>query len=184
MVHIIVDVTKSGGYYSQQIGGGQEGYGLPYPVPIHEGFRFQRGFGARYRQMGHGVLSNVFSRVYRYLIPLLKRAGTSVAPLAKEALGTLATQGAVSGAQALNEIAAGKSPKEAVKTHATRALRELAGKTGRRLQQFSNVSQEGGSGARRSGRKRKTITNLHLLGKTILESAAKKRRRNTSFTTF
>lgn len=184
MVHTRWDPNTTGLITQSQSGEGV--------FEFHEGPRFQRGFGYR-RQVGRGLIGNVFSRAWRFLVPMVKKAAEYVKPMASDALSALAVQGAMSGSKALGEIAKGKKVKEAVKTEGTEALRQLVRKAGQRLQQEGSGSalppgigdhQQQGKGRHR-GRKKRSLSNLHFVGRSVLESSAKKKRGGrTAFTPY
>lgn len=165
MVHELYDVNKRG-LYLAQVGSG-----------FYEGVRFQRGFGYSYRrQHGRGIVS-LGTKAWGHLYPLIKKhvvpfVKEHVLPLAKQALGAVARQGAESGAEALSDIAQGRDIGEAIRTHGTAGLKTLARQAGNRLTQA-------GSGGRRKRRGvSRSVSNLHMVGRAVLESAAKRSKRS------
>jgi hypothetical protein len=172
MVHVRIDVNATGRMYGSH--SGQTGSGMPNGSPFFEGVRFQRGFGYR-RQNGRGLIGNVFTRAWRYLIPLFKKAAPALKELAKEGVQTLAKEGAAAGSKILDDVSKGRSVDDAVKTQATEALRTLAHKAGRRLQQ---------TGGAKKRKKRRSLSHLHVVGRSVLESAATKRNRGKNFSPY
>ena len=160
MGHTLYDVHQRGAYLAQ-VGSG-----------FYEGVRFQRGFGYSYRyQLGNGIGSlavkswgHLYPLIQKHVVPFVKE---HVVPLAKKALAALGKQGAESGAAALADIATGKDVGEAVRTHGTEGLKSLARQAGSRLTMA-------GSGR---GRKRRSVSNMHMVGRAVLENAARRNRR-------
>lgn len=159
MVHVVYDVNAAGHFFNVQSGGGDS--------PFFEGVRFQRGYG---RQHGNGVLG-VFRRALRYLKPIAQRilplAKEYITPMANEAMKAIADEGLDAGQKILAGIAQGGDSKDAVVTEGTKALKNLVKRAGVSLQQKGK------------GKKRKaprSVSNLHLVGRSVLASAAKKKR--------
>lgn len=159
MVHVDYDVNTSSQFF------GQTGDGLVEPPRFYEGIRFQRGFG----QQGRGVLG-VLSKAWRYLVPLAKKY---IGPIAKEAAKALGEEGLEAGQKILADIAKGQDVKDAVVTQGTQALKTLVKRAGGRLQQAG--SGRGSKKKAKASRKR-SLSNLHLVGRSVLESAVKKKR--------
>ena len=156
MPRVRYDVTKPLGLLGQYGGGLDDAY--------FRGYRFQRG--TAHLQRGRGVLG-VIGKVGKYVFPWLKK---TIAPLAKEALKALGEEGLEAGQKALAGMAKGQAPKEAIVTEGTQALKNLTRRAGHRMVQA-------GSGRKGVKRKKPTISALHVLGRSVLESKAKKRRR-------
>ena len=161
MPHVFYDVLNAAvPPFDMQIGDGD------YFV----GHRWQRGYGFR-RQYGRGV-GTLLMKAYRYLMPLARQ---HLGPLAKQAASALAQQGAESGSKILSDIAKGEDPREAMITHGTEGLKNLATKAGQRLMQ---------AGQGRKRRKQRSVSNLRLVGRSVAQSAAKRRRRAPALGTF
>lgn len=148
----------------------QAGYGLQH----YRGEPYQHGYGflrshRRFHQKGHGVLTNLLGRAGRFLWPLITG---SVLPIAQTAAKALIHHGSEAGANILQDIAKGESPREAVVTHGTKALKGLAREAGSKLTQA-------GTGRRKRAKRKRSLSNLHVVGRSVLKSAAKKRRRTS-----
>lgn len=172
MVHTVYDVNSTGYFFGQtatvpQVGGGFF-EGTPYlrGYGFFEGQRYLRGFGGY--QQGRGV-GSMLMRAWRYLLP---RAKEYLGPLAKEATKALTEEGLSAGSRILEDIGKGQSLGEAVQTQGTAAAKRLAKRAGKRLEQA-------GSGRKRRASNR-SVKNLHVVGRSVLQQAAiKKRRQNT-----
>ena len=167
MPHEVYDINCPTPIYRDQSGEGGSGF--------FEGMRFQRGYGFPTRglgQRGGGVLG-VLQKAWKYLGPLARKY---VAPLAKDALKALSDEGLDAGQKILSDISHGIPIKEAMVETGTKAAKNLAKKAGARISQM-------GTGAKRgvTHRKRRSLSNVHLVGKSVLESAAKRRRRGDTF---
>lgn len=119
MVHIPFDTrTVSYDDHIIQIGGGigiDENV-LKEPYQYFRGSNpYQRGYG---RQTGAGV-GDILKGLFRFLLPVIKRAGTTVG---KEALST--------GERILDKISAGENIKDAVMTEGKKGVDTLLEKTG------------------------------------------------------
>lgn len=152
MVHVIYDVAATGRFPPAQFGG----------IPYFEGIRYQRGFGVYRTQVGHGVLTRFLTRAWRYLVPLAK---THILPVASAAAKAIATEGAKAGANVLDEVAEGRNVSEALKTEAPLVARRLAKRAS------THLKQKGGK-----RKPKRSLNNLHFVGRSVLESTAKKRR--------
>lgn len=178
MVHVIYDYNSAGLSDAAQEGGS-----------FYEGFRFQRGFGYAYchQQTGRGVLG-IFSRALRQLVPLVRRAlpfaKQYLAPLAKDAVKAIAEEGLEAGQNALSNIAKGQDVRGAVVTEGTQVLKKLAKRAGARLQEQSGTGRRGGGGGvkkKKAAPKKKLVpvrsaAYANLVGRSVLESAAKQKR--------
>ena len=173
MVHVIYDVTAPVHFFAlPQTGSGavQVGEG-----PYFEGLRFQRGYG---RPMsGRGVLG-VLSKFWRVLKPFAKK---HIAPIATEAMHALTEEGIGAGKKILQNIESGANPKEAIVTEGTTALRNLVKRAGTRMTQAGSGRRRKPAGSKRKQatkrRGARSIANLHLVGRSVLDSAIKKNRR-------
>lgn len=163
MPHELYDVNSSGllaGSYYNSDNLVQMGQG-----PTYSGFRFQQGYGGyRRRQRGRGV-GGVLKKVWKYLAPMAKKY---LGPLAKQALTALAEEGLDAGQKVLSDVKQGTDLKEAVVTQGTEAFDKILKRAG------SSLQAQRGSG-KRSPRKR-SVTTLNLVGRSVLDSAAKKSR--------
>lgn len=149
MVHTIYDIHKPHvHFFDGQIGSGEEYF---------SGLKFQRGYGRR--MYGHGVFGLV-GKALRYIMP-------HIAPLAKTAASALLNTGADAGAKILQDIARGEDAKASFATHGGEALKKIARNTGKKISQM-------GSGRRL---RKRSVSNLRVVGRSVLKSAAKKRRR-------
>lgn len=152
MVHELYDVNKSQGT-TIQIGSG----------PFFVGNRFQRGYGRS--QYGRGF-GSILSSAVKWLIPYAQK---HIAPLAKSALGAIAKEGIQAGSNILGNVASGQNFKESVKSETKKSIKNLARKAGDKLTQA-------GSGRKRR-RVNRSLKNLHIVGRSLLNKSAKKRRK-------
>jgi len=166
MVHVVYDINTKGGIFGGQSGSGYDG-------PYFKGVRFQRGYGPR--QYGYGV-GSLLSKAWRYLKPYAKKY---VVPLVKEAAGAVSEEGREAVQNFLKDVMGGEDPKEALVTRSTEAAKKLSKRAGAKLTQMGSgkrkrkVSEPGPA----PKRLRASVKNLHLVGRSVLESAAKKRNR-------
>ena len=151
-MHVPYDVNAPTSFFSQsQTGGNTYNY--------YRGYRTQRGYGQR----GRGIFGMGWKAI-KHLLPII---GNFISPYAKEAVKALTQQGVESGAKILTDISQGRKPKEAIEEEGTTAAKNLARRAGERLVQAG------------SGRKRKrSLSNLHLIGRSVLEKRAKRKRNN------
>lgn len=172
MVHEFYDVNAVHNLFDtfdpcQQTGSGGD------QQPIYRGVRFHRGYGY---QRGGSVVG-VLSKVWRYLKPMARKY---IAPVAKEALNALKEEGIEAGKNVLTGLAEGKDAKDALVVEGTQALKKLAKRAGKRIEQA-------GSGKVHKKRPRKpakrSVSNLHLVGRSVLESsiAKKNSKKNLGF---
>lgn len=181
MVHSFYDVNKFSDYLelSNRLQAGE----LQAGGNIHRGILRQRGigpytFGPVPPQSGRGVLG-VVRKIADYLGPL---AASYLKPIAVKALKALASEGMDTGQKLLGDLAEGKHIKEAVTSRGSQAAKNLIRKAGVALQ------EQGGSGVKRrrtsvSGgyikkkrRNNTSLSNLHLVGRSVLEAAARRGR--------
>jgi hypothetical protein len=160
MGHVKIDVSAKGRLH-RQIGSGPDSY------HFYVGKRGQRGFGLR-RQRGRG-LGSLFRRAWQMFYPIAKKYGV---PLVADAAKAVAVEGASTGSKILNDIAQGKNLEQAVHDEGVQAVKRLAKKAGTRLQQMG------------SGKPRRTVKNLHVVGRSVLASTAKRRNQGKSFSPY
>lgn len=141
---------------------------LQYGAGNFEGFRFQRG--TRHFMRGGGILG-VLGKAWRYLVPLAKH---HLKPLAKSALKALAEEGLEAGSKALADIARGKEVRDTIVTEGTQALKNVAKRAGTKLQQAGSGKK---SKRKLIAPKKRSLNTLHLVGRSVLEKTAKKKRR-------
>ena len=164
MVHIPFDtrtVTYDDHFF--QIGGGglipsDDHELLKEPLTyFHGGSTFQRGYG---RQVGGGI-GDVLRGIWRFFLPVIRRAGTTVG---REALST--------GERILDKIAEGENVKEAVITEGKKGIDTLLEKGRKQI----------GSGAIERRRKR-LPTSIHqtIVGRTVIKPPIKKKKRIDTF---
>lgn len=157
MVHEVYDVQALGNFFDQTGGG-----------PYYEGFRYQRGSGM---QRGRG-LGTLLSRAWRYLLP---KAKEYIAPLATEAMRAIGQEGLQAGSRMLEDISKGADVKETIVNQSTKAVKKLAKRAGSRLEQAGS-----GRKKRKIAVSKRSVKNLHLVGRSVLERAAiNQRRKNT-----
>ena len=157
-------------------------YGGSLDDPFYRGFRFQRG--TAHLQRGRGVLG-VLGKMGRFLMPIVRKAlpmaKQHLAPVAREALKAIAEEGVEAAKKGLKGIVEGRDAKDVLVTEGTQALENLARRGINRLRQS-------GSGRRRKRitgkRKKTTMAGLHLIGKSVLESKAKRGRRKKAMGLF
>ena len=160
MAHIRYDVNRVPAYVIQTGGN-------------YAGFRFQRSY---IPQRGRGI-GGVLARAWRYLLPLAK---THLKPLAKTALKAIGEEGLEAGQKFLKDIAEGKDAKESVITEGTEALKNLMKRAGSKLTQAGSGAKRkrlNGNSNRTRRRSRPSVANLHVVGRSVLEKTARKRRR-------
>ena len=118
------------------------------------GIPYQRGYGLGYcrRQRGQG-LGTFLKILWKYLRPYASEVGKNIA-----------TEGMESGARILQNIAQGTNVKDAVVTEGTQVLKKIARKAG--------FKQEG-SGIR----KKRTVKRVRVVGRSVSNKAARKKRR-------
>lgn len=154
MVHIIFDPSQPSVEDFIQIGSGVS------DLPDFEFFKgspvFQRGYGV---QSGAGV-GDVFRGIWRFLLPLIRRVGTTVSA---EALNT--------GQRALDRVIQGEPVKEALLSEGKKGVDNVLDKGG--------LPKQFGTGRRIKGkRKRSPIPNHQII---IGNTKTKKRLRSDVF---
>ena len=160
MVHIPFDtrtVTYDDHFF--QIGSGftNEDELLKELTYFRGGSPFQRGYG---RQTGAGI-GDVLRGIWRFLLPVIRRAGTTVG---REALST--------GERILDKIAEGENVKESVITEGKKGIDNLIEKGRKQI----------GSGAIKRRRTKVPIP-IHqtIVGRTVIKPPTKKRKRIDTF---
>lgn len=124
MVHVTFDpaavsledlfVQEGGGfYYNDQIG-----YGY------FRGNIFQRGAG----------FGNLFQSLWRFIVPLARQAGQTLAPLAKEAAREIGKEGLSTASRVLSNIAEGASPAATLQEEGQQGLKNLISKAKTKIQ--------------------------------------------------
>jgi hypothetical protein len=149
MVHIPFD-TRNVNYddYILQIGGGggllavDDDGKLREPYTYFRGLDYQRGYG---RQIGGGV-GDVLRSIWRYLLPVVRTAGTT---LGREALST--------GERIIDKIAEGENVKEAVITEGKKSLDTLLHKTHKQM----------GGGIKRRRKRSSTPVHQTIVGRLV-----------------
>jgi hypothetical protein len=169
MVHIPFD-TREVKFedYVLQVGGGlipTENHEIAEdPYTYFRGTNFQRGYGLG-RQNGGGI-GDILRGVWRFLLPIVRKAGTS---LGKEALST--------GERILDKIAEGENVKESVITEGKKGLDTIIEK-GRDVLE-SGRKQFGGGPIKRQ--RKKDITPFHqtIVGRIVKKPPSKRKRIDT-----
>lgn len=159
-MHEYYDVNATGHFFVIQEGSSYDDF--PYRA-----MRYQRGFG--HYQTGRGILGSL-GRMWKYLIPVARKY---IAPIAKQALNAIGEEGVEAGAKILTNISKGADPKDALMSEGTQAFKKLATRAGKRI---TEVGQEG-SGKRRR-KKTRSLSNLHLVGRSVLENSVRKKGAN------
>lgn len=108
MVHVKFDVSK---VTIQDLIGQSGGGGISF----FEGVPYQRGI-----QRGAGV-GDVLRRLWRYVVPLAKRAGHVLAPVARE----IGKEAAMAGSRVLSDVAEGTQIKEALASQGRASVNRL-----------------------------------------------------------
>lgn len=98
--------------------------------------------GLRY-QRGGGAVGDMFKRVWRYLLPIMKNVGQAAAPVAKE----LAKEGLLAGSNVLTSVSDGVPFNDAVTNEANTRARSLV----------SRLQQRGSGARKRRIKKRSAI---------------------------
>lgn len=158
MPHVFYDINTRAGIFDQTGEGSYDG-------PYFRGTLFQRGYG-RQRQVGYGVVS-LMKKAWRYLKPYAQKYA---APLAKQALGAVTKTGGEAVANFIQDVVQGEDPKTALVTRSTEAAKALSRQAGEKLTQMGS-----GTRKRKGAIKKPSLANLHLVGRSVLESAAKRR---------
>lgn len=158
MVHVVFDTSKIAYADFVQTGGGEiADVGVLANPGEHTYFRgsspFQRGYGGVQRGAGIG---DVFRGVWRFFLPLIRRAGTTIS---EEALNT--------GQRVLNRVVnEGDSLKNAVVSEGKKGIDTVLEKGG--------LEKQFGTGRRRIKRKRNSKKLIIPSHKTIIGSVVKK----------
>lgn len=142
----------------------------------------QRGFG-RF-QKGNGALARLLSRAWRFIVPLAKEAGEKLGPIAKEAFKAVKDEGITAGSKILDDIAHGKPVEAAIKTTGTSALKNLSKRAGNRLVQAGSGKGRSKPTTTTRPKRKRSLKNLHYVGKSVLASVAKKRKGGKSFSPY
>lgn len=180
MPHVVYDVNKFVDYLERS---NQLQQGASHSIPqdgsgIYTGFLHQRGgigpysFGPVPPQHGRGVLG-VVKKIAGYLGPW---AESYLKPIAIKALKALADEGMDTGQKLLGDIAEGRNVKEAVTSRGSTAAKNLIRKAGAALQeQAGSGTKRRRAGVYKKKRKQNTrLSNLHLVGRSVLEAAARR----------
>lgn len=130
MVHIVFDPSKvsledlfsqeGSGFYTDQLG-----YGY------FRGNIFQRGAG----------FGNLFQSLWRFIVPLARQAGQTLAPLAKEAAREIGKEGLSTASRVLSGIAEGASPAATLQHEGQQGLKNLVSKASAKLQKGGGVKR-------------------------------------------
>lgn len=165
MVHVIFDPSHVSleDLFNQEGGGGllyndQAGYGY------FRGNIFQRGAG----------FGNLFQSLWRFIVPLARQAGQTLAPLAKEAAREIGKEGLSTASRVLSNIAEGASPAATLQEEGQQGLRNLVSKAKAKL-------QRGGALKRRKKLRSTAILKPEdLIGRSVSKTALSKAKRPRS----
>lgn len=123
MVHVIFDPsTVSLEDLFNQEGGGL--YGVQLGYGYFRGNIFQRGAG----------FGNLFQSLWRFIVPLARQAGQTLAPLAKEAVREIGKEGLSTASRVLSNISEGASPAATLQEEGQQGLKNLVSKAKARIQ--------------------------------------------------
>lgn len=160
MVHIVFNpnTVTLDALFSQEGGGVysvQQGYGY------FRGNIFQRGSG----------FGNLFQSLWRFIVPLARQAGHTLAPLAKAAAKEVGKEGLSTASRVLSGIADGASPAAALQHEGHQGLKNLVEKASAKL-------QKGGGGKAVKKRRRRApgaiLKPEDLIGRSVNRSCLKK----------
>lgn len=162
MVHIVFDPSKvtledlfsqegSGFYTADQLGCG-----------YFRGNIFQRGAG----------FGNLFQSLWRFIVPLARQAGQTLAPLAKEAAREIGKEGLSTASRVLSGIAEGSSPAATLQHEGQQGLRNLVSKASAKLQR--------GGGRRKRSRTGAILKPADLVGRSVSKTCLTKTTRPRS----
>lgn len=129
MVHVIFDPAK----VSLQDLFNQEGGAFFAGVPLQQGYGYFRG---NIYQRGAGF-GSLFQSLWRYLVPIARQAGQSLAPLAKDAMKEIGKEGLSTASRVLSNIAEGASPAATLQSEGQQGLKNLVAKASAKMQRGS-----------------------------------------------
>lgn len=160
MVHVLFDPA----HVSLEDLFNQEGGGLIYNDQIGCGyFRgniFQRGAG----------FGNLFQSLWRFIVPLARQAGHTLAPLAKEAVREIGKEGLSTASRVLSNIAEGASPAATLQEEGQQGLKNLISKASSKLQKGGALKR------RRRHRSTAILKPVDLVGRSVNKTSLVKRR--------
>ncbi|KAH7699292.1 hypothetical protein AAVH_33604 [Aphelenchoides avenae] len=163
MVHVTFDpasvtldglfIQEGGGLYS-----GQHGYGY------FRGNIFQRGTG----------FGNLFQSLWRFIVPLARQAGQTIAPLAKEAVREIGKEGLSTASRVLSNIAEGASPAATLQEEGQQGLQNLVSKAKAKLQKGGALKR------RKRSRPGAILKPIDLVGRSVAKTCLTKTTRPRS----